>query len=106
MPVRTYIVDIAGGTATATVQMQGKQTFNQVTVNGVSAAAGSYEVSKSPTSQIGTAQPTADVIARYRVSGTAGAFAQVIPAKFSVVAFESIYVHCTGAGNVGEVILS
>jgi aspartate ammonia-lyase len=101
--VRTYVADIAGGTATASIQMQAKQTFAGIAINGVNAAVGSYEVSKSATSQIGTAQPTQDVIARFRISGTAGQFAQVIPVKVPVVAFQSLYVHCTGAGNIGDV---
>lgn len=103
--VRTYVVDIAGGTATASVQMQGKQTFQGIAFNGVSAAAGSYEISTSATSQIGTAQPTQDVVARFRISATAGGFQTVIPLKLAVVAFQTLYIHCTGAGNVGEVIL-
>jgi hypothetical protein len=104
--MRTYNQDIAGGTASVTIQAQAKQTFKAVSVNGVSAAAGSYEISLSPSSQIGTAAPTADVIARYRISATAGGFQSVIPVNFTVVAFQSVYVHCTGAGNVGQVILS
>lgn len=104
---RTYVVDIPGGTATTTVQMQANGSLSQICASIVNAAAGSYEVSKSSTSQIGTAAPDDNVIARFRVSGTAG------PANWSVVeglkvpvkAFQNLYVHCTGAGNLGQVIL-
>lgn len=102
MSTRTYISDIAGGTATVTIQMQEKGTLKQVQLNGVSAAAGSYEVSLSPASQIGTAAPTADVICRQRISGTAGAFSGQWDVSVPIVPFQSVYVHCTGAANVGE----
>lgn len=99
---RNYVVDIAGGTATATVQIQARDTITAVNLNCISAAAGTYEVSLSPSPQIGTAQPTSDVIARMRIQGAAGWQNMTIPVNVPVVAFQNVYLHCTGAGNVGE----
>jgi len=105
---RAYVVDIAGGTATATVQMQGTQTLKNATWSGVGAAAGKWELSYSGTSQIGTAQPDVNVIARISlgVLTSGGTFAVNHPINMPVKAFQSIYVHCTGAGNVGTLTLS
>jgi len=103
---RTYVVDIAGGTATATVQIQQKQTLKRLLLSWANAAAGKIELSTSGTSQIGTAQPDTNVIARISCNaGTNEAFAD-IPISLPVVAFQSIYLHCTGAGNLGTAILS
>jgi len=99
---RTYSVDIAGGTATATIQMQAKGTITGVQLNCVSAAAGSYEVSLGSASQIGTTAPDNNVIGRMRVQGAAGWQQVFFPVKVPVTAFQNVYVHCTGAGNVGE----
>ena len=103
---RAYVVDIAGGTATATVQMQATQTLKNLLLSWVNAAAGKIELSYSGTSQIGTAQPDNNVIARVSVS--AGANQAVIshPINMPVKAFQSVYVHCTGAGNLGTAVLS
>jgi hypothetical protein len=105
---RTYIADIAGGTATVTIQIQATQTLKSATWSGVPAAAGKYELSLSGTSQIGTAQPDSNVIARISlgVLTSGGAFAVQMPINLPVKAFQSVYVHCTGAGNLGTVTLS
>jgi hypothetical protein len=105
---RQYVVDIAGGTATATVQMQAKQTLKWVTFTWTPAAAGKFELSTSGTSQIGTAQPDINVIARVNIGVTTsgGSAGVTIPINLPVVAFQSIYIHCTGAGNLGTAILS
>lgn len=103
---RSYVVDIPGGTATTTVQIQAKGTLKRIALNAVAAAAGSYEVSLSATSQIGTAAPTKDVIARLRIAAATTGFASlVLDVSVPVVAFQSIYIHCTGAANVGEAVL-
>jgi hypothetical protein len=101
MAKRAYIADIAGGTATATIQVQGTQTFKNWAVSWVNAAAGKIELSLSSTSQIGTAQPDTNVIARVSASAGANQATTVIPINVPVKAFQSIYVHCTGAGNLG-----
>jgi len=105
---RTYVVDIAGGTATATVQCQASQTLKTATFTWTPAAAGKFELSYSSTSQIGTAQPDSNVIARVNVGvTTSGGSAGVsLPINMPVKAFQNIYVHCTGAGNLGTVTLS
>jgi hypothetical protein len=103
---RTYVADLPGGTATTTIQCQQKQTFKQATISFVNAAAGKIELSSSPTSQIGTAQPTSDVQCRVTVTATAGpASTVVVPLNWSVVPFQSIYIHQTGAANLGNVTL-
>lgn len=105
---RSYVVDIAGGTATATVQMQGSQTLKSATWSGVAAAAGKWELSLSGTSQIGTAQPDNNVISRISlgVLTSGGTIAVQQPINLPVKAFQSVYVHCTGAGNLGTLVLS
>jgi len=105
---RTYVVDIAGGTATVTVQCQASQTLKSATWSGVGAAAGKWELSFSSTSQIGTAQPDSNVIARISlgVLTSGGTFAVQMPIIAPVKAFQNIYVHCTGAGNLGTVTLA
>lgn len=104
--MRQYVVDIAGGTATATVQMQAKQTLKNLALSWVNAAAGKIELSISGTSQIGTAQPDSNVIARVSCSAGANTAAVEIPISLPVIAFQSIYIHCTGAGNLGTAVLS
>jgi hypothetical protein len=105
MAARSYVVDIAGGTATATVQIQGSQTLKNFDVSYVNAAAGKIELSLSSTSQIGTAQPDNNVLARVSVgAGTNETFAS-IPISQPVKPFQSVYIHCTGAGNLGTAIL-
>jgi hypothetical protein len=105
---RTYIADIAGGTATVTVQAQANQTLKSATFTWTPAAAGKYELSLSSTSQIGTAQPDSNVIARVSIGVlTSGGSAGVqMPINLPVKAFQNFYVHCTGAGNLGTVTLS
>ena len=105
---RPYIVDIPGGTASATVQCQATQTLRTAAFTWTPAAAGKFELSYSSTSQIGTAQPDSNVVARVNVGvlTSGGASGIVIPINMPVKAFQNIYVHCTGAGNLGTVTLS
>lgn len=105
MAARTYVVDIAGGTATATVQITAKQTLKQLVYSGINAAAGKLELSTVSASQIGTAQPTPDVVARLSTGSSGQTFARM-DINLPVNPFESVYVHCTGAGNLGTVVLS
>lgn len=108
MAARAYVVDIAGGTATATVQIQGAQTLKSCVMSVANVAAGKVELSLSSTSQIGTAQPDNNVLARMSVAA-GGATGPVSVAAFElnqpVKAFQSIYVHCTGAGNLGTAVI-
>src|ERR1044071_5267046 len=105
---RTYIVDIAGGTATVTVQCQATQTLKSATWTWTPAASGKYELSYSSTSQIGTAQPDSNVIARVNIGvlTSGGAAGVQMPINMPVKAFQNIYVHCTGSGNLGTLTLS
>jgi hypothetical protein len=104
-----YTADLPGGTATVTIQMQKKKTLKQAVVSVLNAAVGKLELSTSPTSQIGTAQPTSDVQLRLNQSAGTGASVSasvVIPLNLPVQAFQSLYVHQTGAGNLGSITLS
>jgi hypothetical protein len=103
---RAYIGDIAGGTATVTVQIQGSQTLRNFDVSWANAAAGKIELSLSGTSQIGTAQPDTNVLARVSCNAGTNLAVASIPIKLPVKAFQSVYVHCTGTGNLGTFILS
>src|SRR5215467_57051 len=102
---RSYTVDIAGGTATATVQMQATQTLKNAALTWINAAAGKIEISLSSTSQIGTAQPDSNVVARVSC-GSSGQSQINLPINIPVKAFQSVYVHCTGAGNLGTCTFS
>ncbi len=105
MASRAYIADIAGGTATVTIQIQGTQTLKNLCLSWINAAAGKIELSTSGTSQIGTAQPDTNVIARVSC-GSSGQSAINIPIRLPVKAFQSVYIHCVGAGNLGTATLS
>lgn len=103
---RPYVVDIAGGTATATVQIQGSQTLKWLILTWANAAAGKIEMSLSGTSQIGTAQPDNNVVARVSANAGTNEAVAVIPINVPVKAFQSVYIHCTGTGNLGTAVLS
>jgi len=105
MAARSYVVDIAGGTATATVQIQSTQTLREMVLTWLNAAAGKIELSLSSTSQIGTAQPDTNVLARASVSAGANQATARFTLAQPVKAFQSIYIHCTGAGNLGSATL-
>lgn len=102
---RAYVADVAGGTATVTIQIQAAQTLKNWSISWVNAAAGKIELSLSGTSQIGTAQPDNNVLARVSASAGANTQAIVIPINAPVKAFQSIYVHCTGTGNLGSSVV-
>jgi hypothetical protein len=105
MASRTYIADLPGGTATTTIQITGRQTLKRLGLSWINAAAGKIEVSTVSASQIGTAQPTADVIWRSSVGATGQSNVQV-DINQPVDPFQNLYVHQTGAGNLGTVTLS
>lgn len=105
MANRSYIADLPGGTATTTIQMTGRQTLKQAALSWINAAAGKIELSTVSASQIGTAQPTADVIARFSVGSSGQTFARV-DLTLPVQPFQNLYVHQTGAGNLGTITLS
>jgi hypothetical protein len=105
MASRSYIADLPGGTATTSIQMTGRQTLKQIDLTWINAAAGKIEVSQVSASQIGTAQPTPDVIARFSVGATGQTYARA-DISVAVQPFQYIYVHQTGAGNLGTITLS
>lgn len=89
-----------------TIQIQGRQTLKRAVFTWANAAAGKIELSYSSTSQIGTAQPDNNVMARVSANaGTNESFA-AFAINMPVLPFQSIYVHCTGTGNLGTVVLS
>ncbi len=103
---RSIVTSIAGGTATATIQMPQNAKITRALMSIVTAAAGSWELSKSSTSQIATTSPDVSVLARARIGATAGNIFDVFElAGVPVKTLDSIYLHCTGAGNVGELTL-
>jgi hypothetical protein len=71
----------------------------------VTAAAGTWELSKSSTSQIATTSPDVSVVARARVGATAGMQNVFLELDIPVKVLDNWYLHCTGAGNVGELTL-
>lgn len=105
MAARTYVADLPGGTATTTIQITGRQTLKKATFAFINAAAGKIDLSTVSASQIGVAQPTSDVIARLSV-GAAGQSVIQMDINAPVDPFQNIYIHQTGAGNLGSVTLS
>lgn len=104
---RSYVCDLPGGTNTSAIQMTGNQTLKTVMLSVANAAAGKIEVSLVAAPQIGTVQPTDDVLVRFSQSATAGPSQNVVvPISTSVKGFQTIYVHQTGAGNLGTIVLS
>jgi len=101
--MRTYVSDLPGGTATTSIQMQETGTLKSALFSFLSTAAGKIELSTSPTSQIGTAAPTSDVLLRLNTSATAGNVVVDCPITLKVKAFQTIYIHQTGAGNLGNI---
>lgn len=104
--MRTYVVDLAGGTVTQTVQISERGTLKKAVLSFLSAAVGKIEISLLPSSQIGTAQPPKGVLARLNCSATAGNVNVTVDLPPTAVKpFDSIYIHQTGAGNVGSATL-
>lgn len=103
--MRSYVADLAGGTVTTSVQMTEGGTITRALLSFLSTAVGKVEISRSVSPQIGTAQPTKDVLARLNCSATAGNVVFAVPLKVSVKALDYIYIHQTGAGNVGNITL-
>jgi len=100
------VTSIAGGTATATIQMPQSGKISKVIMSIVTAAAGSWELSKSSTSQIATTSPDVSVLARARIGATAsGTNTAIFELGVPVRVLDNLYLHCTGAGNVGELNL-
>lgn len=105
MASKSYVCDLPGGTATQTIQITAKATIRTIVLSMQDAAAGKTEVSTLSTSQIGTAQPSSNVIARITHGAVAGPRSNVINCVLPVNPFQSLYIHQTGTGNVGTATL-
>lgn len=106
MASKSYVVDLPGGTNTSTIQITAKATIRKMVLTFINAAVGKTELSTSATSQIGTAQPTSNVVARVNHSATAGNQTADFEFVLPVVPFQSLYIHQTGAGNLGTAVLT
>jgi hypothetical protein len=108
---RSIVTSIAGGTATATIQMPASGKVTKAIMNYIPAAAGTWELSKTSTSQIATTSPDVSVLARARAAAPLSAVGVIPPnqAVFElgvpVKILDNLYLHCTGTGNVGELTL-
>ncbi len=101
---QSYTSDLPGGTATTAIVIRGPGTLKAVQLTVLSAAAGKVEVSRAAASQIGTAQPSKEVLARISLGAggaTVSATVELAPVKFSTL--DTLYVHSTGAGNLGNI---
>lgn len=108
---RSIVVSIAGGTASATIQIPVSGKVTQAIMSVIPAAAGSWELSKSSTSQISTTAPDVSVLARTRLAaplssvGVPVTVQGVYQLNLAVKLLDNLYLHCTGTGNVGELTL-
>jgi hypothetical protein len=100
---RSIVLSVTAATS-QTIQMPQSGRVVGALFSAVGAAAGSWELSTSATSQIATGSPDIGVIARLRLS--AAAFASLyVPIGKQVKVLDNWYIHTTGAGNVGELTL-
>jgi len=101
---RSIVLSVTAATS-QTIQMPQTGTITAVLFSIVSAAAGSWELSTSSTSQIATSSPDTGVKARVRIGATAGNMLVLVPLGLAVRVLDNLYIHTTGAGNVGEITL-
>lgn len=101
---RTIVLSVTAATS-QTIQIPQSGRILGVLFSVVTAAAGSWELSKSSTSQIATGSPDIGVLARVRIGATAGMQNVFLPTEFPVKVLDNLYIHTTGAGNVGELTL-
>jgi hypothetical protein len=101
---RSIVVSSAGGTATATITIPQSGRITKAYMSAIGAAAGSWELSRSSTSQIATTAPDVSVLARMRIAAAAPGFT-FFELNVPVKVLDLLYLHCTGAGNVGELVL-
>jgi hypothetical protein len=108
---RSVVVSIAGGTATATITVPVTGKLTKAIMSAIPAAAGTWELSKNGTSQIATTSPDVGVLARTRLAapltsvGAVPTTQSVFELNAPVKQLDTLYLHCTGAGNVGELTL-
>jgi len=101
---RSIVLSVTAATS-QTIQMPQTGTIVGVLFSVVTAAAGSWELSTSSTSQIATGSPDTGVKARVRIGATAGNLLTYLPLGLAVRVLDNLYIHTTGAGNVGELTL-
>jgi hypothetical protein len=101
---RSIVISVTAATS-QTIQMPQTGTITGVYFSAVTAAAGSWELSTSSTSQIATGSPDTGVLARMRIGATAGMQNIYLPLGKKVKVLDNLYIHTTGAGNVGELTL-
>jgi hypothetical protein len=87
-----------------TIQMPISGTIRGVLMSAIGAAAGSWELSTSSTSQIATGSPDTGVLARIRLAAAAPG-PTFFPLNRAVKILDNLYIHTTGAGNVGELTI-
>lgn len=101
---RSVVLSVTAATSqTIQIPMSGRVTG--VLMSIVTAAAGSWELSTTGTSQIATGSPDTGVLARARIGATAGMQNVYFLLNRSVKILDNWYIHTTGAGNVGELTL-
>lgn len=101
---RSIVLSVTAATSqTIQIPVTGKVTT--VIMSIVTAAAGTWELSTTGTSQIATGSPDVGVLARARVGATAGMQNVVFQLNRSVKLLDNWYIHTTGAGNVGELTM-
>jgi hypothetical protein len=101
---RSVVLSVTAATS-QTIQMPVTGKISGVLMSAVTAAAGSWELSTSSTSQISTGSPDTGVLARIRIGATAGMQNVFFPLNRAVKILDNLYIHTTGAGNVGEITL-
>lgn len=101
---RAVVLSVTAATS-QTIQIPQSGRVVGVLFSVVTAAAGSWELSKSSTSQIATSSPDVGVIARLRIGATAGMQNVFVPIEQAVKVLDNWYIHTTGAGNVGELCI-
>ncbi len=101
---RSLVLSVTAATS-QTIQVPTSGTIRGVLMSAVTAAAGSWEFSTNGTSQIATASPDSGVLARIRIGATAGMQNVFFPLNKVVKILDNLYIHTTGAGNVGEITI-
>jgi hypothetical protein len=101
---RSIVLSVTAATS-QTIQIPVSGTIRGVLMSAVTAAAGSWELSTSSTSQIATGSPDTGVLARIRIGATAGMQNVYFALNRAVKILDNLYIHTTGAGNVGEITL-
>ena len=101
---RSIVLSVTAATS-QTIQIPLSGRVSGVYMSAVTAAAGSWELSTSATSQIATGSPDTGVLARMRIGATAGMQNVYFPLNRAVKVLDNFYIHTTGAGNVGEITL-